>query len=208
MAVPALITAPTSCASGVVMSMTRVVGRTVSPFTLEDQAFRWSGDQWSMEFTLPPQTTRARASEWIAFGLKLEGSFNQFLMGDPSARVPMGIATGIPLVDGSGQEGNILATKGWTASTSNILRRGDYIQVGSGSLSRLHMVLDNVNSDGAGLAAIPIAPNLRYSPGNNNPIVVSDPKGVFRMVDNTFSWAVSPGGIYRLGFRAVEVINA
>lgn len=208
MAIPSLIQAPTSCASGVVISMTRVVGRTASPFTLEDQAYRWGGDQWSMEFTLPPQTTRARASEWIAFGLKLEGSFNQFLMGDPSARLPMGVATGAPLIDGAGQQGGILLTKGWTPNVSNILRRGDYIQVGTGSLSRLHMVLDNANSDGSGLASLSIAPNLRYSPGNNDPIVVNNPKGVFRMVDNTFSWAVSPGGIYRLGFRAMEVINA
>lgn len=208
MATPSIITAPNSCASGVVITMTNVVGRTASPFTLEEQAYKWDGAQWSMEFTLPPQTTRAKASEWITFGMRLEGSFNYFLMGDPSAKTPMGVATGTPLIDGNGQTGNFLSTKGWTPNVSGILKAGDYIQIGSGINSRLHMVVENASSDASGNAVLSILPSLRHQPVNNSPIVTSNAKGIFRMADNSFSWAVSPGGIYRLGFRAVEVINA
>lgn len=208
MADPVLITAPTGCASGVTMSMVSVVGRTQSPFTLEEQSFKWPGESWIIEFNLPPQIGREKASEWITFGLKLEGSFNAFLMGDPSAPFPRGVATGTPVVNGINQQGNSLSVRGWTPSTINIMRTGDYIQIGTGLQSRLHMVVENANSDVAGESVLSIMPALKYSPADGVPITVNSPKGVFRMVENTWSWSVLPGGQYRLGFTAIEFVNA
>ncbi len=206
MSVPSLITVPDSCPESIVMTMTHVVGRTSSPFTLEEQSFKWPGEQWAIDFNLPPQITREVASQWIAFGLKVKGSFNNFLMGDPSAKIPMGIATGTPQVDGNNQTGDALLTKGWTPSTQNILKAGDYIQLGSGLTSRLHMILDDVSSEPGGGALLSISPTLRYSPTNNATITVINPRGVFRMVDNAFSWNVVPAKIYRMSFRAQEVL--
>lgn len=208
MADPVLITAPTGCASGVVMRLVSKVGNTESPFTFEEQSFKWPGERWVIDFSLPPQVGREKASEWIAFGLKLEGSFNVFLMGDPSAVFPMGVATGTPVVNGSGQEGKSISVRGWTPSTTNIMRRGDYIQIGTGLQSRLHMVVDNANSDVSGVAVLNIQPSLKYSPADGTTITVTAPKGVFKMVENTWAWSVSPGGQYRLGFTAAEVVNA
>lgn len=208
MADPALIVAPNSCASGVTMNLVYKVGNTESPFTFEEQSFKWPGERWVIDFNLPPQIGRDRASEWIAFGLKLQGSFNVFLMGDPSASQPRGVASGVPVVNGAGQHGNTLSVRGWTPSTANILRRGDYIQIGTGMQSRLHMVLDDANSDVSGVALLNIAPALKYSPNDGVAITTSNPKGVFKMVENTWSWSVLPGGQYRMGFRAAEVVNA
>lgn len=209
MSVPPLVDLPTSaCASSVIMTLTRVVGMTVSPFTLEDQTFKWQGEAWSIDFSLPPFTSRAVASDWITFGAKMEGIYGRFLMGDPSARLPRGVASGSPQVDGNNQTGNALLVKGFTPNINGILLKGDYIQLGTGVNSRLHMVVDDVNSDVSGNAVLNIVPALRLSPTTNDPVIVSNARGIFRLVDNSFSWSVDPGPVYRVSFQAREVVNA
>lgn len=209
MTTPPLVTVPTSsCVASVIMTITRVIGNTVSPFTLEDQSFKWPGEAWSMDFNLPNITNKAIAGQWKAFGVALEGTYGRFLMGDPSARTPQGIATGTPLVDGGSQTGNTLLTKGWSNSVTGILKAGDYIQLGTGTGARLHMVMVDADSDGSGEASLTIQPALRSSPADNAAIVTTDAKGIFKLTNNSFSWSVSPGGIYRFSFQAAEVVNA
>lgn len=209
MSTPPLLNLPSSsCIASVVMTLTRAVGVTQSPFTFEEQSYRWPGEMWAMEFALPPIVNRAVAAEWKSFALKLEGQYGRFLMGDPSARLPAGSALGTPLVNGINQTGNTLVTDGWTPNQQGALLPGDYIQLGTGASSKLHMVTNTVNSDGAGNATLEIVPALRSSPADNAPIVISDAKGVFKLTNNSFSWQVSPGGIYRISFTAQEVVSA
>lgn len=209
MSTPPLLSLPSSsCIASVVMTLTRAVGVTQSPFTFEEQSYRWPGEMWSMEFALPPIVNRAVAAEWKSFALKLEGQYGRFLMGDPSARLPAGSGAGTPLVNGINQTGNTLVTDGWTPNQQGALLPGDYIQLGTGASSKLHMVTNTVNSDGAGNATLEFVPALRTSPADNAPIVISDAKGVFKLTNNSFSWQVSPGGIYRISFSAQEVVSA
>lgn len=207
MSVPALITVPSSsCYASVIITMERVVGVTGSPYSLQEQSFKWPGERWSLDLRMPPMTDRSVAAEWQSFMMKLEGRFNVFLMGDPSAKTPRGVATGTPLVDGANQVGTTLATKGWSNSITNIMRAGDYIQLGTGLTARLHMVVEDVNSDGSGNCNLKIYPALRESPANNAAIVTNDAKGVFRLMEDAFSWSVDPGPVYRMSFNAIEVV--
>lgn len=209
MSTPPFLTLPTSaCFASIVFTMTRVVGSTQSPFTLETQSFQWPGSQWSADVSMPPIKNRAIASDWISFALNLEGTFGQFLMGDPLAKNPRGIASGNPVVSGGSQSGNTLVTSGWSNNVNGILLKGDYIQIGSGQSAKLHMVTQDANSNGSGVANLQIQPALRGSPANAAPIITVSAKGLFRMSDNSFSWSESPGGIYRFSFRATEVVNA
>lgn len=206
---PVLLNLPSSsCVASVIMSCQNVVGQTISPFTLESQEFKWPGVKWLSDFNMPPIKSRRVASEWIAFALKLGGKSGRFLMGDPSAKQPQGIATGTPLVKGGGQSGNTLLTDGWTPSKAGILLTGDYIQIGTGLSSRLHFLTQDANSNGSGEALLTFEPPLRYSPTDNQAITVHNPRGVFKLVDNTWSWSVSPGPLYRLSFQAEEDVNA
>lgn len=205
---PLLDLPESACASSMVMTLARVVGQSGSPYTLERQDFKWPGEAWSLEFTLPTFTDRETAEDWICFGLKLEGTFGRFLAGDPSSKKPRGVATGTPQVDGGGQSGNTLQTKGWSPNIIGILKKGDYIQLGTGTSSRLHKVVDDVNSDGAGKANLNIVPSLRTPPANSSAIVTNNARGVFSLVNNDFAWSVNPGQQRRLGFSAVEVVNA
>lgn len=208
MSTPNFEVAPDTCAASVVMNLTRVVGSTASPFTLEEQQFKWPGEMWTIDFRLPTFTSRKTAMQWVSFALNLEGTFGRFLMGDPSAKMPLGIATGTPQVNGAGQTGNILNTQGWTPSQTGIMLAGDYIQIGSGLSSRLHMVTADADSDGSGNASLRIVPALRYSPADGLALTVNNAKGLFKMSSNSTSWSVDPGKVYRFAFQAQEVVSA
>lgn len=209
MSTPPLLDLPSSaCVASVIMTLVRVVGRTESPYTLEEQTFKWPGEAWMIDFSMPTFTNRRIASEWIAFALKLEGSYGHFLMGDPSAKLPRGVASGTPVVDGANQTGNLLLTTGWAPNTTGIILKGDYIQTGAGATSSLHMVVEDADTDSSGNAILQIVPAIRTSPIDGSAIIVNNPRGVFRLTSNDYSWSVSPGPTYRLNFQAREVISA
>lgn len=182
-----------------------VVAVSQSPFTAAQQVYKYTGQFWEADITLPPMK-RADAEYWISFLLKLAGPYGTFLLGDPNGGTARGAATGTPLVNGGSQTGNELITDGWTNSTTGILKAGDYIQLGTGSSSQLYKVLDDVNSDGSGNATLTVWPDLRSAPANNAAITVSNPKGVFRLASGQATWDISEASIYGITFGAREAL--
>jgi hypothetical protein len=186
------------------LSANEIVGISQSPFTAAQQVYKYPGQFWEADVTLPPMK-RADAEYWVAFLLKLNGPFGTFLLGDPLGATARGVATGTPVVNGGTQTGNELVTDGWTADQTGILKAGDYIQLGSGATAQLYKILDDVNSDGSGNATFTIWPSLRSSPADNATIVVSSPKGVFRLTTPA-SWDIDEASIYGLTFGAREAL--
>jgi len=182
-----------------------VVGVSQSPFSAAQQIYRYTGQFWEADITLPAMK-RADAEYWISFLLKLNGPFGTFLLGDPNGATARGVATGTPLVNGGDQTGGELITDGWTTSTTNILRAGDYIQLGSSSASKLYKVLSDVNSDASGNATLQLWPDLRSAPSDNAAITVSNPRGVFRLNSTQSSWDISEAQIYGITFGAREAL--
>jgi len=182
-----------------------VNAESVSPFTLEKQIQTHQGMLWRAGITIAPKK-RPDAEQWRSFFLKLNGIQGTFLMGDLGAKLPRGITTGSPQVDGAGQTGLVLNTEGWTTGVTGILLAGDYIQIGTGLTSRLYKVLNDVNSDGGGLATLDIWPQLRESPADSATIITNDPKGLFRLESSVALSEVSTSAFYGFGFRAREAI--
>lgn len=171
-----------------------------SPLNFSAQTVEYSGSIWVAEYSLPPMR-REDAAAWVAFLVKLRGVAGRFYGMDPSGRVPRGTATGTPLVAGASQTGTSLATDGWTAGVTGILKAGDYISVNS----QLYMVTADANSDVGGAATLTIEPPLRSSPSDNAPITTTSATCVMRLADNDQSaWNVSGAMIYGLSFSAVE----
>jgi hypothetical protein len=187
------------------ISANNVVGISQSPFTAKQQVYKYTGQFWEAEISLPPMK-RVDAEYWISFLLKLNGSYGTFLLGDPNGATARGVATGTPLVKGASQTGNELITDGWTTSTTGILKAGDYIQLGIGLDSKLHKVLDDVNSNSSGEATLTLWPDLRSAPADNLAITVSGAKGLFRLATNLSDWDVNEASIYGMTFPAREVV--
>lgn len=184
-----------------------VVALSQSPYTGASQAQEHAGQWWRAEITLPP-LIRSEAAAFQAFLLKLNGMFGSFLLGDPLGKTGRGVLTGTPLVKGAGQVAGQrdLLIDGATPNTTNWIREGDYIQLGSGATSRLHMQLLDANSNGSGEVSLTLWPTLRESPSDNAPVVINDCKGVFRLASNDIGWNEDQAMFYSMSFNALEVV--
>ena len=207
------LTFPTGHIVNISLKAQSTVAASSSPFTGQVQVQEYSARFWVADISLPPML-RASSEDWISFLLKLGGRRGTFLLGDPAGTTPRGVATGTPLVKGSGQSGigyaTDLITDGWTPSTTGILKAGDYIQIGTGSSARLLKNLTDVNSNVSGEATLTLWPFLPIISGvgvaDNAPIYVNSCVGNFRLDTNISSFDIGEAGIYGINFSAVSVV--
>jgi hypothetical protein len=181
------------------------VGVTRSPFTGAQQVQKHQGQWWEFECALVPMN-RDTAEDWISFLLSLNGQEGTFLLGDPLGVVPRGIATGTPLIKGASQTGRTLITDGWTASTQNILKAGDYFQLGSGSETRLHKVLTNSASNALGESTLDIFPEIKTAYADNTAISTSNARGAFRLTSNEMGFDLQQASKYGISFASTGVL--
>ncbi len=202
-----LLEFPTSVIpQSMVATLTTVVGGSGSPFTLEESFQKWAGERWSFDLQMPPILDEDDADEFTSFILGLQGRFGRFLMGDPSRPTPRGIGGGSPLVDGASNIGYQLDFKNAPVLLTNWLKRGDWFQLLSGASSQLHRLTQNINTDSNGRGTLVFTPALRMLPADGATIVINNPRGCFRLDEDSVSWSREPGKITRLGFRAVEAL--
>lgn len=203
------VTIPSTYApSATTFRIKRIVGSSESIFTGQQQVYQYSGEWWECEVTMPPMRLDA-ARAFVAFLVSLRGQYGSMYLGDWDARTPLGTAStsaGTPLVNGADQTGNTLVCDGAPASQTGYLKAGDYIQIGSGSSQKLHMVTADSNSDGSGNFTLSIEPALRTSPANNTALTVSNTKGVFRLISNETSWQTNAVSLYGITFAVREVL--
>src|SRR3989304_6169185 len=119
-----------------------VGGKNVSPYTLGQETFEWPGNRWRVSVRYPPMT-RAQGDAVVAALISLYG-VGTFLLGPAGpGKTAKGLANdpanGNPLVDGANQTGKTLLTKAWNANLTGVFKAADFFQLGTGSLSRLHM---------------------------------------------------------------------
>ena len=183
-----------------------VIGVSTSPFNFKQQVHQYSGQRWEADITLP-RMAREDAEQWVAVLMSLYGQKGTFLLGDPlggTARGSASTAAGTPVVNGASQTGGTLNIDGLPASATGYLKAGDYIQLGSAATSQLYKVLADADSNGSGEASLDIYPNLRSSPADGAPVVVSNAKGLFRLASNETSWNINNLAFYGITFGAVE----
>ena len=185
-------------------------GVSASPFTFQQQLYKWSGEYWEADIRTVPMK-RADAEEWISFLLKLKGMFGTFyLMPDPlglTARGSCSSSAGTPVVDGAhSAQSNSLAISGATTGATGYFLAGDYISIGTGSTKQLFKVLSDANTDGGGDVTVDIFPSLRTALSGSESVTVSSPTGIFRLATNEMNWQVQTASIYGLSFSAIEAL--
>jgi hypothetical protein len=180
------------------------VAVSASPFTGQQQVQEHAGQWWEMEMEIPPML-RSDAERWVAFLLKLNGQAGTFLAGDIVGRSPRGTMTGTPLVNGAvAARAKTIALDGITAGQT--LLEGDYIQVGSGALTRLHKNLTDVTANGSGQVTLDLWPAVREPIADNAPVTLTNCKGTFRLASNQMGWEIGAATFYGLNIAAREAI--
>ena len=169
------------------------VATSQSPFTYKQQIISHGGQKWEASVSIP-SVHRDKAAQWKAMLVGLKGPVGTFLLGDPDYATPQGTVSSCTL---SGDVGSDVATVTMTGT----LKAGDYIQLGSDSLAKLHQVLSDRNGDGS----IDVWPSLR-SDYTDEAVTFNSPKGVFRLSNNVTSWSINNASTYGISFEAVEAI--
>ncbi len=171
-----------------------------SPLTKSVQTLNLTGARWGVELTLPPMK-RAIAAPWLAFLCELDGRAGRFNGFDPGAKLPLGVATGSPLVNGASQTGTSIITNGWTINTTGILKAGDFIGFTNGEMK---MIVADANSDGSGNATLSINPAIRDAPGDTSVITTSNVKVAMMLVSDEVGWDINRLALYGVTFGGVE----
>lgn len=171
-------------------NLTAAVGLVESGFTFQTSKQLYDGERWIIDASYPRMESE-RAGPWRAFFAMLRGMHGTFLFGDVTRPEPLGAISSMvspaPVVDGAGAVGNSLAIKGLSNSVADAFVAGDWIQLGSGANSRLHMVVQNASTNGSGRTTLTIVPELRESPLDEAVITWTNCRGVFRFPQNDVS---------------------
>lgn len=183
-----------------------VTAISTSQFTGQQKVYKFPGQWWEGQVTFKP-TTRSEAREIQSFLAELQGQYGTFLYGDPDALAlgTQGVG-GTILVNGASQTGNSLTVDGMTTSTANILRKGDYFQLGTGTSARYYMVTQNLDSDGSGEGTLYFEPSLRESPADNAQLDITAPVGLFRLAEPSVEWAADQSNIYDITISFIEAL--
>ena len=193
---------PTSPAPRVLtITATNPAAISESPYDASQEVQDSSSDPLIIEIEYPPMK-RAAAEVLLGRLGSLRGSFRTFYFGDPVGYYPRGTALGNPVVDGAGQTGSSLATKGWGVHQEAALRAGDWLQVGN----FLYKSSTGMASDAHGNGTIDIFGSLRASPADDDPITLIGSMGLFRLLpDQDLSWTISGARLYVINsFKARE----
>ena len=178
----------------------RVVAVSESPFTGATQVQKYAKAQWYATLSLPPMK-RSQAVEWQSFFMQLEGKANTFLLGDPDAKTVMGgnAPTSIS-VTSSAAIGATSVTL--TIGSGKKLNKGSYLQFGTGSSSRLHMIVD----DNTGNGAVTIQPALKDAITTGTTVTFASARGLFRMDTNELTWSANELSNYGITFSCSEAL--
>jgi hypothetical protein len=164
-----------------------------SPFTYKQQVISHGGQKWEASVSIP-SVRRDLAAPWKAMLIGLKGQVGSFLLGDPDYVTPQGTATTGRITGAAGVDSVAVTMNG-------SLLAGDYLQIGTASESKLHVVLQDQSGNGT----LEIWPALRTT-YTNRLIYLSSPKGVFRLSENVTSWSIDNVSAYGISFEAVEAL--
>ncbi|MDQ1081451.1 hypothetical protein [Pseudoroseomonas cervicalis] len=153
-----------------------------SPLDGTTQTLQMPGMRWVVTLTwedLKPEHWRILG----AFIAQLGGQAGRFTYGPWHApRTAPGV--GAPVVDGAGQAGDLLVTRGWPNFT-RVFNTGDWLSYPDAQgRPMLHQVVANSSSNGTGQAATRLAPPLRRPGADGAAVEVVNPVGVFMLASD------------------------
>ena len=166
-----------------------------SPLNQSSQDAHFPGSSWQVTMSFEQlDDEESRDLESILFSLDSGGKVRIPDFGRSGTN-----RTGVT-VFGNAQTGGSLVTQGWPPNVVNVLKKGEYLEVGQ----ELKFVLENVSSDEAGRATIKISPWLRGSYASGQPVNVSSPCGYFKLDDKETGPERAPGMVSKFQLKLKE----
>jgi len=188
------------------LGLTPTVAVARSIFSGAQQVYDWGNSPWSCSFEA---IARGRA-EWgtlTAFVGALRGQYGTVLIGPRHAVRPRGTTntTGVTVATG-GAAALARAVNLSGLGAAKTLLQGDFLQLGTGSAARLHMVTEDATADGSGNATVSIEPALRAAYLAGAAVTLLEPKVVMRSDVNLSTIGPPTGGTISVAFAFSEAL--
>lgn len=186
----------------VTLRAVNIVGEQRGPFNAKREVQVFPGAHWEIEVAFLP-VVRAEAQRLEAFLLSLRGKAGTFRLADPYRSLPLGSNLGTPLIRVATVAGDeAVLTKDWDLEEPGVMLAGDFIEIGT----RLHMVLQDVDSDASGHATVNVWPPIRQEHAVNAPVITQNARGVFALDANAVEFTRAVNQFNGAILRAVEVV--
>lgn len=174
-----------------------------SPFSGAMQTLRQPAERWAATLTW----NRLTQTDWramSAFLAQLNGQAGRFYYG-PVHAPRMATGTGTPAINGSVQSGSAVSIDGWAAS-AEAFKRGDYLSYNDADgRPMLYIVTADISATGAGVANVPVAPQVRRSVADGTTVEIDNPLAVFRLASDDVGLINTPGP---WGSVSIDIIEA
>lgn len=187
-------------------------GKTTSPFSLETIIYDFGADRWEFSGSLHQIVDKEIAGKFTSFNNKLRGQIGSFLLPIPDGVKPCGLWRGEdgnwpqpPAVDGAGQTGYQISVRDMPPNQIGAAKAGDWINLGTGSSTRLYQITEDADTDGTGRTVLNVAPRLRESPNDGDEVFHDNAKGLFRLKDRMSGYSARPRN-YQVSFDCEEVL--
>lgn len=177
-----------------------LVSTTIS---LKRQVRSRGGQRWMLNVSFPPMT-RAEFAPIYAFSVKQKGQYETFTYVPPTISTTRGSSGETPVVNGAISAGAVTANvDGLTASTSNILRAGDFIKFSDHT--KIYMVTDDMSSDGSGDATLNFHPAATEAIPNNATITIASVPFTVSFQDDVREYGTNYTNLYSYEINLIEV---
>lgn len=184
----------------------RKTGMSTSPFSGVQQVYEHPYALWAGVYTLPP-LSKAQASAWRAFFIKLKGKSGTFLIGDPDAMEPNGSVSGSVVLTSNASVGDESINVDTAINNgTDVFKAGDMIQLGSGADARLYMVTDDADTNASGGCTLNVMPAIKLAKSSGESVVYTNPAGVFRLESDITGWDVDSMGVHGISFACQEAL--
>lgn len=170
--------------------------------SLKRQARTRGAQCWGIKLAWSP----LRRSEFMplyAFLMAQRGQADPFTTILAAHTAPQGSWPGSPVVNGAGQTGRTVNLRGLTAGQTGIAKAGDFIKFANHG--KVYMVTADANSDGGGLAALTIEPQLIATIAYGEALVTSSVPFTVALAADNMEANLQPGVFYGLEIDLIEV---
>lgn len=160
------------------------------------QRLNRAGSRFAIDVTMPVMTY-SDAQDWSGINDQTDTVTMQIVQPGLDTGAP-----GITLVNGASQSGTTLIIDGFTPYY--VLRKNQWISVSTGGRLYAYRVKTEVAADSGGAASVILTTMLRVSPGNNDPVEITEPRieGFATVPDD--AWATNTAGHVALSFTIEE----
>ena len=170
---------------------------------LTRQARSRGGQRWGFKVSFAPMT-RADFDPIFSFAIAQRGQYETFTFVPKTIGTTRGEADEEPVVDGALSAGVTSASiKSLTASTSNIIRSGDFLKF-SGH-SKVYMCTADMSSDGSGDATLAFVPKLTTAVSDEETVIISSIPFNVAFTSDVSIYATNATTYYSYEIELIEV---